>query len=298
VPDIGFPHVDPLIRKHDLNKNVQHRIPLSSRRSIALAHDNLGIVKKPEEIDNYVGDPDEIEAYGYPTGEFQNLFSDHFDNTDLTNWIKKACFYSQEHKYSADNISVIKDAGLTIYVDKHKLNDQHIVTSGRLESKAAVCFGKITATMKPAKSQLLVSTLSFYRKDPWQQIDIGFLGSDTSKLFVNVFFNPGEEGEKRNMGKYGSPVLINLGFDASEKFHTYSIEWEPYEIRWFVDDEMIHVRRHGYPTPVPNLPMKVALEASVDGKSPEKAGEDESSGMVKVSGLTVYKWANNETPDT
>jgi beta-glucanase (GH16 family) len=50
--------------------------------------------------------------------------------------------------------------------------------------------------------------------------------------------------------------VIDLGFDASLEFHRYAIEWEPEEIRWFVDDKLIHVRRAGLPTPIPHLPMR------------------------------------------
>src|SRR6056297_1874685 len=97
-----------------------------------------------------------------------------------------------------------------------------------------------------------------------------FLANNTSKLVANVFFNRGIAGDNNNKGKHGTPILIDLGFDASEDFHNYAIEWEPYEIRWFVDGGLIHVRKHGYPTPVPNLPMKVAIETCVDKKSVEK----------------------------
>ena len=49
---------------------------------------------------------------------------------------------------------------------------------------------------------------------------------------------------------------MDLGFDASEDFHRYAIEWDPTEIRWFVDDRLIHRRKSGQPTPIPHLPMR------------------------------------------
>lgn len=53
----------------------------------------------------------------------------------------------------------------------------------------------------------------------------------------------------------GAPIAIELGFDASEAFHTYAIEWTPDEIRWFVDDRLVHRRVLWDPTPIPDLPM-------------------------------------------
>jgi beta-glucanase (GH16 family) len=46
-----------------------------------------------------------------------------------------------------------------------------------------------------------------------------------------------------------------LGFDASEAFHEYAIEWDPCEIRWLVDRKLVHRRVVWDPTPIPHLPM-------------------------------------------
>ncbi len=45
----------------------------------------------------------------------------------------------------------------------------------------------------------------------------------------------------------GTPVQIDLGFDASEAFHRYAIEWEPTGIRWFVDGKQSMSGRAGIP---------------------------------------------------
>jgi hypothetical protein len=95
-----------------------------------------------------------------------------------------------------------------------------------------------------------------YRFDPWQEIDAEFLGKDPTKMLINVYYNPGKPGDLYNYGFRGTPVLVDLGFDASEDYHRYAIEWEAGEIRWFVDDRLIHVRRDGAPTPIPHLPMR------------------------------------------
>ena len=56
----------------------------------------------------------------------------------------------------------------------------------------------------------------------------------------------------------GTPVLIDLGFDASEDFHHYAIEWDTNGMRWFVDREFVFARAEA-PTPVPHLPMRLYL---------------------------------------
>lgn len=83
-----------------------------------------------------------------------------------------------------------------------------------------------------------------------------FLGRDTTKILLNVYYNPGEEGDLYNYGFRGTPVVIDLGFDAADALHEYAIEWDSDEIRWFVDDRLIHRRVSGRPTPIPHLPMR------------------------------------------
>lgn len=72
-------------------------------------------------------------------------------------------------------------------------------------------------------------------------------------------YNPGTEGARMDYGYRGTPVLIDLGFDATADFHTYAIEWSPNEIRWYVDGKLIHKRSNWSPTPIPHLPMKFHL---------------------------------------
>ena len=41
----------------------------------------------------------------------------------------------------------------------------------------------------------------------------------------------------------------------SKALHQYTIEWDPCEIRWFVDRKLVHRRAIWHPTPIPHLPM-------------------------------------------
>lgn len=123
----------------------------------------------------------------------------------------------------------------------------------------AVHFGRVEATLKPARGPGIITALFLYRFDPWQEIDLEFLGRDTTKIMLNVYYNPGEPGATYNYGYRGTPVLVDLGFDAADDFHTYALEWDTDEIRWFVDDRLIHHRPAGRPTPVPHLPMRLHL---------------------------------------
>src|SRR3546814_5746693 len=62
---------------------------------------------------------------------------------------------------------------------------------------------------------------------PHDEIDFEFLGKSPRQVQVNYY----------TAGKGGHETMIDLGFDASEDFHTYAFEWRPDSIRWFRSEE-------------------------------------------------------------
>ena len=62
------------------------------------------------------------------------------------------------------------------------------------------------------------------------EIDIEFLGKDTTKVQFNFFVN----------GKGGNEYMYDLGFDASKEYHEYGFRWEETSITWFVDGEPVY----------------------------------------------------------
>jgi beta-glucanase (GH16 family) len=101
----------------------------------------------------------------------------------------------------------------------------------------------------------VVTGFFLHRDSPRQEIDVEIVGNRPDHLLVNVFYNPGVEGARFDYGYRGAPSSIALGFDASESPHRFAIEWNPCEIRWLVDEQLIHERVNWDPTPIPQLPM-------------------------------------------
>jgi hypothetical protein len=93
-----------------------------------------------------------------------------------------------------------------------------------------------------------------------------------NRLLLNVYHNPGDDGARMEYGYRGTPVLIDLGFDASETFHRYEIEWSPASIRWRVDGQLAYERVIWDPTPIPNLPMQLNVNLW-HSRSEELAGQ-------------------------
>ena len=169
-------------------------------------------------------------------------------------------------------------------------------------TSAALCirkphhYGHFEARIQAAGVPGLVTGVFLHRNSPRQEIDMEFLGKDATKLLVNVFYNPGGEGARFDYGYRGTPVLVDLGFDAADSFHDYSLEWHPTFIRWSVDGHVVHERENWEPTPIPHLPMRFHINLwpprsrrlagrLSDGDLPAQA-EVES---VKCDGLR-YSW--------
>ena len=67
-------------------------------------------------------------------------------------------------------------------------------------------------------------------KNPHDEIDIEFLGKDTTHVQFNFFVD----------GKGGNEYMYDLGFDASKEYHEYGFRWTEDSITWFVDDKPVY----------------------------------------------------------
>jgi GR25 family glycosyltransferase involved in LPS biosynthesis len=132
-------------------------------------------------------------------------------------------------------------------------------TATAIASRHSYRYGRFRAELRPANVPGLITGFFLHRNGPRQEIDIEFLGRDTTKMLVNVYYNPGPEGTKLEYGFRGTPTLIDLGFDASSSFHSYEIEWEPDRIRWKVDGSLVYERSLWEPTPIPDQPLQLNI---------------------------------------
>lgn len=152
------------------------------------------------------------------------------------------------------NFRVVNGAG------RLTLREEDVVvrsyTSACLSSSQSYLYGRFTAELRPARLSGLITGLFLHRNSPKQEIDIEFLGNDTTKLMVNVYYNPGYEGAALEYGYRGTPTMIQLDFDAADDFHLYEVEWSPTALTWSVDGRIVHRRLQWNPTPIPHLPMR------------------------------------------
>lgn len=132
-------------------------------------------------------------------------------------------------------------------------------SSAALSSNLSFLYGRFEAVLKPSGVPGVVTGLFLHRDSPRQEIDIEFVGKRPRQMITNVYYNPGTEGARFDYGYRGSPILVDLGFDATTAFHSYAIEWSPNVLRWYVDGRLVHQRANWEPTPIPHLPMRFHL---------------------------------------
>lgn len=139
-------------------------------------------------------------------------------------------------------------------------------------------YGYYGACMKAAKCSGVVSSLFTYTGPSdgtrWDEIDIEFLGKDTTKVQFNYYVD----------GVGGHEYLYDLGFDASEEFHEYGFLWQRDRITWYVDGEAV------YTVQSDNLPV---TDSRIMMNAWNSIGMDDWTGPLDESSLPAtaqYKW--------
>ncbi|WP_226653177.1 family 16 glycosylhydrolase [Leifsonia sp. LS1] len=155
-------------------------------------------------------------------------------------------------------------------------------SAAAIASNEEFLYGTFAAKLRPARTPGVITGLFLHRNGPRQEIDIEFRGKDTTRMLVNVFYNPGPPGTKLEYGYRGTPSEIVLGFDASDDFHMYEIEWRPEYIRWRVDGRLVHERVMWNPTPIPDNPLEFNINLW-PSRSKEFAGELRRASLPAVT---------------
>jgi GR25 family glycosyltransferase involved in LPS biosynthesis len=159
-----------------------------------------------------------------------------------------ASFSPEKLKHGCDGARLVIDAGA---------DGPRPYQSGAFASANSYTYGRFEADIKAAAGSGLVTGFFLHRAAPRQEIDIELAGADPQRMLVNVYFNPGDDGAAMEYGYRGSPWSVDLGFDVTQDFHRYAVDWRPERVAWLVDGEVVHERLSWDPTPIPHLEMRV-----------------------------------------
>ena len=186
-------------------------------------------------------------------------FEDDLSDVQSARWLlRNDTFPGNLGLFRPANVTAHAGEGLSLAVIEESLGIRDF-SAASISSRGAFLYGRFEAILQATRVSGLVTGFFLHRDSPRQEIDIEITGNRPDRLLVNVFYNPGTEGAKFDYGYRGTPAAVPLGFDASETAHRFAMEWDPCEIRWFVDGEVFHRRSTWNPTPIPDLPMTLHI---------------------------------------
>lgn len=252
-PDAPYPVV------RDVGVRKRHVAPLEQTSSAPfrqLRHDTSPWVVNPRAGWAGITTAGVMQGFASP---FKTHFADDFTQIDPARWLlRNDTFPGNLGLFRPANVNSATGGGLSLTVIEEALGVRGLGAAA-ISTNDSFLFGRFEATLRATNVSGIVTGFFLHRDSPRQEIDVEIRGNRPDQLLVNVFYNPGTEGAKFDYGYRGTPTVIDLGFDASKALHRFTIEWEPCEIRWFVDHKLVHRRAIWGPTPIPHLPMKLHI---------------------------------------
>jgi endo-1,3-1,4-beta-glycanase ExoK len=226
-----------------------------------------------------------------------NSLSDDFNSMNTANWEKADGWTNGDPFYCtwrSNNVnfrngqmelSITKDSGSIPYA------------GGEYRTKNFYHYGRYEVSMKPAKNTGIVSSFFTYTgpsdDNPWDEIDIEFLGKDTTIVQFNYYTN----------GAGNHEYIHKLGFDASTSFHRYAFEWQKDYIAWFVDSKEVYRATSNIPKTPGKIMMNLWPGTGVDswlgyynGNTPIYAYYDSMS-YNPLASTTTPQTTNKPTPE-
>jgi len=198
-------------------------------------------------------------------------FNDSLECLDTRRWLLRTDTFTDNFAlFRPSNVEFKSGIGAALFVRSEPLGVRDY-SAASICSRGQYLFGKFEATIQASNVPGVVTGFFLHRNSPRQEIDIEIAGNRPDRLVVNVFYNPGGEGAQFDYGYRGAPSFIELGFDASKASHRFAIAWSPCEIRWWVDNHLVHRRVLWDPTPIPHLPMTLHVN-SWPSRSTQLAG--------------------------
>ena len=216
----------------------------------------------------------------------------------------------QEYTTSTDNV-FLRDGNLVIKAIKTEKDGKDWYTSGKVtaQNKKDFTYGKVVARAKVPEGQGLWPAIWMMPQDEshygqWPkcgEIDImEVLGSSVDTAYGTVHYG---EPHAEQQGT----VVLKDGKTFANEFHEYSVEWEPGEIRWFIDGDLYLTVNDWFtavegeddkPYPAPfDQPFFVQMNLAVGGTWPGNPDEttDFDNAEFLIDYVRVYQKSEYDT---
>lgn len=216
----------------------------------------------------------------------------------------------QEYTTSTDNVFV-RDGKLVLKAIKSEKNGKDYYTSGKVtgQNKTDFLYGKVVVSAKVPEGQGLWPAIWMMPKDEsyygqWPkcgEIDImESLGHQTNISYSTIHYGEPHGEQQGSIERSGADSF-------SAKFHEYSVEWEPGEMRFYTDGELVLTCNDWFtavqgeddkPYPAPfDQPFFVQPNLAVGGNWPGNpdATTDFSKAEFEIDYVRVYQKPSYDT---
>jgi hypothetical protein len=178
---------------------------------------------------------------------YQLVWSDEFDGVeiDYSKWehqVGDSWYNGELQSYTARPDNSLVENGNLVIIAREEQYGPNNYTSARLRSlsKADFRYGRMEARIKLPTGQgiwpafWMMPTYNVYGGWPNSgEIDILEAINQTNRIYGTIHFSNAQHQHASSGGSYYAG-----GMNFADDFHVYAVEWEPNEIRWFVDDVM------------------------------------------------------------
>lgn len=203
------------------------------------------------------------QATGAPEGAFLSRMDDLDDDTSwyISNFaIQRNSFRTA---WKGRSVTRDEDGGISLWLLPAPDEAEKDFFGAELQRSRRTHFGRYEVVMTAARGHGVISSMFTYTGayfgDPHEEIDFEFLGRDTTKVWLNRFV----DGQKLP-GRW-----IDLGFDAAEGPHLYTLDWLPDRLVWSVDGrELLQVTSEE--VAIPQIPQRIYLNIWGGGPGQEQ----------------------------
>lgn len=212
------------------------------------------------------------------SSDWKLVWSDEFNGSSVEwskwNVLNTPGMINNELHYIAPDDVWVSNGNLVIRSQKRYYGGRSY-TSGKVTTgygKYSFTYGRVEIRSKqPAGKGLHAANWLLHHEcagfDPcvtWPpEIDIvEILGDQLTTAHQNVHYGACYRCRWPNNASSPKSTYIS---NASQNYHTYAIEWEPDQIRWYIDGVQTHA---WYGPNVPDEPMQIILDTAVGGNWP------------------------------
>lgn len=192
----------------------------------------------------------DLDSSATMIADFRKGSSSYFIASD--GWSNGSCFDCWWTK----NNTNLSNGCLELTIDKGM--NGYNYTGAEYRTNDFYSYGYYETSMKAIKNNGVVSSFFTYTgpsdNNPWDEIDIEILGKDTTKVQFNYYTN----------GVGNHEYMYDLGFDASQGYHTYGFDWQQNSITWYIDGVAVYTATSNIPSTPGKIMMNVWPGTGVD----------------------------------